>query len=80
MKITLEIEIMCHEFARDREEDPKLAAHDETSVSFFKLLREFAQRVVEVKVQETVDFSREYPAVRRVALPAHAPGIAAAGE
>jgi hypothetical protein len=56
MKITPEIEIMSHEFARDREEDLKLAARDETSVSFFKLLREFAQRVVEVKLHETVDF------------------------
>jgi hypothetical protein len=55
---------MSHEFARDREEDLKLAARDETSVSFFKLLREFAQRVVEVKAYETVDFldTRQYGA------------------
>jgi hypothetical protein len=56
MKISPEIEILSHEFARDRAADLKLAARDETSVSFFKLLREFAQRVVEVKVHETVDF------------------------
>lgn len=30
MKITPEIEIMSHEFARDREQDLKLAARDET--------------------------------------------------
>jgi hypothetical protein len=59
VKITPEIENMSHEFARDREEDLKLAARDETNVSFFKLLREFAQRVVEVKVHETVSNSRE---------------------
>jgi hypothetical protein len=45
MKISPEIEIMSDEFARDLGEDLKFAAHDATSVSFFKLLREFAQRV-----------------------------------